>query len=153
MTLPSSSSIQNSVSLRPSTLPLEALGLGFPKYWIFTSEREKKHFIWHLEARVGFEPSLSDFPSWHRKPMPQATTLVHIQFRLNWTCWWRCDKNDGYCNSVIGWYKHITSQQAKASMSLCYKNCYHHIHVHKKSSSRKQYDMDDQSTASKIIVI
>ena len=37
-----------------------------------TSERGKKFFYWNLDARVGFEPVISDFPSRQLKPLHQG---------------------------------------------------------------------------------
>ena len=51
-------------SLRPSTLPL---GHGrSPQYWIITVNGEETFFFFETwEARVRFEPAISDFPSRH----------------------------------------------------------------------------------------
>ena len=46
---------------------------GSPQYWIFTSERPKNMlFLWNLDARAGFEPTISDFPSRQLWPLHQG---------------------------------------------------------------------------------
>ena len=64
MTMPSRHRILNSSTgdLRLSTLPLSHGG--YPHNWIFESERGRNIlFLWNLNARAGFEPAISDFPS------------------------------------------------------------------------------------------
>ena len=86
MILPSRHRIQNSSAggLRPSTLPL---GHGdSPQYWIFTSERRRYiWFLWNLEARVGDEPAISDYPNRQLQPLHQLQgpiwNVVHAQTR------------------------------------------------------------------------
>ena len=42
-----------------------------PQYWYFTSERGMNILLlWNLKARVGLEPTISDFPS--RQPLHQG---------------------------------------------------------------------------------
>ena len=51
------------------------------KYWIFRSERGRNIlFLWNLNARVGFEPAITDFPSKQLKP------LHHVVLTLGQRC-------------------------------------------------------------------
>ena len=44
-----------------------------PQYWIFTSEQGRNIlFLWNLNARTGFDPTISDFPS---RSAPSTTAL------------------------------------------------------------------------------
>ena len=65
--------------LRPSTLPLGHRGS--PQYLIFTSERRRNIvFPWNLNARAGFEPASSDFPSRQLKNCTRAPSLEYYHW-------------------------------------------------------------------------
>ena len=85
MTLPSRHRILNSSSgyLRLNMLPLGHGGSS--QYWIFTSERGRNILsLWNLEARVVFEPAISDFPSFNHctslllSPFAQSSHSIFI---------------------------------------------------------------------------
>ena len=112
MTLSSRHKSQNSSSsgLRPNTLPLGHRGS--PQYWIFTSEGEEAVlFLWNLNARVGFEPAISDFPSrqlWnHCTRAPAPVVHCDVNYYLLTVTWvtYTCitwTKRDG--SHAWGWY-------------------------------------------------
>ena len=70
--------------LRPSSLP-PGHG-GSPQYIIFTSERGRNIlFLQDLNARVGFEPAISDFPRMQLQPLhhgPACHTFIKCTLLL-----------------------------------------------------------------------